>query len=319
MISLHNSAGSLMTTKELDNEMPKYSTKDNVHKRLMMLRADSDIRQASKEGEGKVNKKGTDAILYSYAYYSDEQATDLACKVGARYGLLIIPTERNVTAKDQLTVKATVKISAINVDEPVDQIHVIGYGEGSDNMPEAKALTYAGRRAMCVILGLGTSEADPERPQTEQDKKKDFFAKARNLDKVDPPIHPKTKTENVATAPVNIVSEEPVKAEVKTASQPTSNPTSKADIVAPPTTTTAVMQQASAPAPPVQKKESPFKSAPEYRGILRGHAMKLYSDGRMSEAAAREVDANLRKATTVEECQSIAQYIQDHDVDHEAI
>jgi hypothetical protein len=257
--------------------MAKTENAPNVHMRLLNLRADDEIRKMSKVGNADMGK-------YQFDFYTEEQTTDLSCRMGAKYGLLIIPTERHVEyGPPGGIVRATVTMAAINVDEPDDQLTIEGYGAFDGAMADAKALTYAMRRASCILLGLGSSEAEPERKQTASEIRRDIAAKLPREATVTAPT-PKTpttpKTDRFFGTPA---------------------PAPKA----PATPTT--------PAKPAV----PVPTADEWRAEMRTAAVTLFADGRISEAQATECDKLLKDPTCTRA--TVAEFLTASDIDHEAI
>jgi len=286
----------------------KVKPESNVYQRVMQMRADTRL-DVNKDIEADVSK-------FKYEYYSAEILSELSRKVLPDYGLLMWPALRDIEyVKESTTLcKATVELELINVDKPEEKLSLTGYGIGSDNMAAAKALTYANRRAMMYIFGLGSSEDDPERPQSRSDKTKDAIANLRENaaknNQVTPPTPSKMKTETAASAPVNITSAEPIKTEAV-------KPTAPATPAAPAKPTPTKPAAPATPTTPVkQTLDDPIAGR---KAQLRKHAVDLFADGRLAEPMAREADRMMRNAKTAEDCSKIAQFLSDNDAEKEAV
>jgi hypothetical protein len=113
----------------------------------------------------RVSKLANDAYAdtgkFSYEYHSPAQLQMLVRDVAPVYGLFVWPTERKVEYIQNIDAHATVTYEILNLDEPFDsavRLSVTGYGMGTGNNADGKALTYASRRALMVLFGIASGD-----------------------------------------------------------------------------------------------------------------------------------------------------------------
>ena len=113
----------------------------------------------------RVSKLANDAYAdtgkFSYEYHSPAQLQMLVRDVAPDYGLFIWPASRKVEYIENIDAHAAVtyevrSLDSVSADDP--KLTVTGYGMGTGNNADGKALTYASRRALMVLFGIASGD-----------------------------------------------------------------------------------------------------------------------------------------------------------------
>ena len=130
------------------------------------LKTMSLIRRVSKMCmDPRVSKLANDAYAdtgkFSYEYHSPAQLQMLVRDVAPDYGLFIWPASRKVEYIENIDAHAAVtyevrSLDSVSADDP--KLTVTGYGMGTGNNADGKALTYASRRALMVLFGIASGD-----------------------------------------------------------------------------------------------------------------------------------------------------------------
>lgn len=272
-----------------------YKETDSTAKRLMMLRADPEIRAMKKSGH-------SDANAFDWDYFTEEQTVNVACRYGAKYGLCILTSVDSMEYADGEAICRAVAI-AISCDDSTDRIRSFDNGAfGKDAMiPTGSASTYAKRKALSNLIGLGSSEAEPERAKTTKEKAKTILNMINNAPDAKPTVkmRPAPKVPNANGSKTDVVTKP-----------------NESNVAAPKVANKAISATKRTPA----KKEISRNNAGfcSKKDAIRAHATRLYQAGRLGDSQAQEI-ANLIENYTDDKFAEIAQFIQDSDPEHEVI
>lgn len=243
------------------------------------LKTMSLIRRVSKmRMDPRVSKLANDAYAdtgkFSYEYHSPAQLQMLVRDVAPVYGLFVWPTERKVEYIQNIDAHATVTYEIMNLDEPFDsavRLSVTGYGMGTGNNADGKALTYASRRALMVLFGIASGD---------DQSVADDYTVSRMVSQSGSNVIPPVPTHTVAqAAPVPAAKTQAVPAGPVPAGAPKPAP--------------------SAPSPALAVS----------RGQVRQEAIMLSGASRLSDDAACVLDGMLRNAQTEADVQAAAEYL----------
>lgn len=243
------------------------------------LKTMSLIRRVSKMCmDPRVSKLANDAYAdtgkFSYEYHSPAQLQMLVRDVAPDYGLFIWPASRKVEYIENIDAHAAVtyevrSLDSVSADDP--KLTVTGYGMGTGNNADGKALTYASRRALMVLFGIASGD---------DQSVADDYSVSRMVSQSGNSVIPPVPTHTVAqAAPV---------------------PAAKTQ------TTPAGPVPAGAPKP---APSAPSPALAVSRGQIRQEAIMLYGNSRLSDDAAQKLDVMLRNAQTEADVQAAAEYL----------